>query len=62
MKTNETRNLRGDSKREKQPNFTQCKHTIRPQIDKTIPQNQKNPKDSNEPCNLGPKRDKVEFE
>ena len=39
-----------------------AKHTIRPQIFKTIPQNQENPKDSNEPCNLGPKRDKAEFE
>ena len=24
------------------------------QIDKTVPQNQENPKDSNGPCNLGP--------
>ena len=27
-----------------------------------IPTNQKNPKDSNEPCNLGPKREKAKFE
>ena len=32
------------------------------QIDKTVPQNQENPKDSNGPCNLGPKQDKAEFE
>ena len=32
------------------------------QIDKTIPQNQENPKDPNGSCNLGPKRDKAQFE
>ena len=29
---------------------------------KKSPLNQKTPKDSIEPCNLGPKRDKAEFE
>ena len=56
MKTNEKSNLRSDNKGvKKQANFTQCKHTIRPQIEKTIPQNQENRKESNEPCNLGSK-------
>ena len=55
------RNSRCDEEREKHTNFTQRKHTIRPQIVKTIPPNQENPKDSNEPCNLGSKRDKEEF-
>ena len=62
MKTNEKSNLRSDEEREKQTNFTQCKHTIKSPNWQKIPQKQENPKDSNEPFNLGPKRDKAEFE
>ena len=52
-------NLRCDSKRAKMSKSLNEKHAIIPQIDKTVPQNQKNPKDSNGPCNLGPKQDKA---
>ena len=38
MKTNEKSNLRNDEERAKQTNFTQCKHTIRSQINKEVPQ------------------------
>ena len=48
------RNLRCDSKREKMSKSLNEKHAIRLQIDETIPQNQKNPKNSNGPCNIGP--------
>ena len=48
------RNLRCDSKGVKMNKSLNEKHAIRPQIDKKVPQNQNNPKDSNGPCNLGP--------
>ena len=48
-------------KEEKQTNFTKCKHNQIPRWAKQSFKIEKSPKDTNEPCNLGPKHNKEEF-
>ena len=55
MKTNEKINLRSDEERVNKQISLNANTQSDLQIDKTVPQNQENPKDSNGPCNLGPK-------